>query len=469
MQNWFATFALLSWPLVALGLYLTQPQSKAILWAILGAQLLLPVGAVIKFEMIPQFDKSSIPNLCVLIGCLIVAGRPVRIFSGRGIAEILILMFLVAPIITSLLNGDTIVIGDRLLPAVGIYDAVSAVEAAFILLIPFFVGRQFLRTAGSNGEILRILVSAGLVYSIPLLFEMRFSPQLHYWFYGYYPSEFIQSIRGGGYRPMVFMGHGLLAAIFMMMAVVASAALWRARIRVHKLPSSGVTAYLGVILILCKSLGAAVYGVVLVPLVRLAKPEFQMRIAVAFVLIALIYPMSRSLQLFPTGFILQTAKLFSDDRFGSMAYRFENEDQLLVRAFERPLFGWGRFGRNRIYDADTGRDSSVTDGRWIITFGQFGFFGFIAEFGLLTMGVFRAALAMRYTGSPRDKIYLSALSLIVAINILDLLPNSSLLPLTWLLSGSLLGRAEALHAMATRKPRLNRLIGAHRPKPIAVD
>ena len=30
------------------------------------------------------------------------------------------------------------------------------------------------------------------------------SPQLHYWFYGYYPSDFNQYMRDGGFRPMVF-------------------------------------------------------------------------------------------------------------------------------------------------------------------------------------------------------------------------------------------------------------------------
>ena len=39
---------------------------KATLWIILAGQLLLPVGTSFKFEMIPIFDKSSIPTFVFL-------------------------------------------------------------------------------------------------------------------------------------------------------------------------------------------------------------------------------------------------------------------------------------------------------------------------------------------------------------------------------------------------------------------
>src|SRR5262245_3508864 len=170
--NWFAFFMLLSWPLVALCLYYTRPVNQATLWTILGAQLLLPVGTAIKFEGIPQFDKISIPNLAALIGCLLVMRRPLRIWSGFGLAGILILMFVVGPFITAELNGDPIVLAGRTLPAETHYDALSAVVAQFIFLFPFFLGRQVLRSSADNEEILRVLVIAGLAYSLPMLFEM---------------------------------------------------------------------------------------------------------------------------------------------------------------------------------------------------------------------------------------------------------------------------------------------------------
>jgi hypothetical protein len=454
--NWFATIALLSWPFVAACLYSTLSFGRATLWTILAAQLLLPVGYGIKFEMIPQFDKTSIPNLCILGGCILVGQGRTALVKGTKITTLLILVYLVGPIITSELNGDQVIYGNVVLPGVGLYDAISAVEAAVITLLPFFIGWRFLWHSNDNRGICQILVTAQLAYSILLLFEIRFSPQLHYWIYGYYPSEFLQSMRDGGFRPMAFMGHGLTAAQFMMMAIVASAALWRTRTPFYGFPVGGITAYLSAVLLLCKSLGAALYSIVLAPLVYFAKPTTQMRIASVLVFIALLYPTLRTFDLFPTDLIVSAASHLSTARAESLKFRFDNENQLLARAFERPAFGWGRFGRSRVYN-QWGKDVSTTDGRWIITLGQFGLFGFIGEFGLLALVVFRASTALKYARTMNDKIFLSALALIVAVDIIDLIPNSGLTPWVWLMTGALLGRAEALRSLANRSSKENQI------------
>src|SRR6476659_8308431 len=93
--NWFAIFALATWPLVALWLYNVRPVNQATLWTILGAHLLLPVGASIKFEMVPALDKYTIANIAAFLGCLLVLKRSPRFWNGLGIAEILILMYLI--------------------------------------------------------------------------------------------------------------------------------------------------------------------------------------------------------------------------------------------------------------------------------------------------------------------------------------------------------------------------------------
>jgi hypothetical protein len=447
-QNWFVTSALVSWALVAFILFRTLRLGSALLWTILGAQLLLPVNASIKIAMIPQFDKASIPNLCALIGCLCVATSRIRI-RGLG-TTILIAAFILGPIFTSLQNGDPIFVGDRVLPGVGVYDGISAAIYQAILVIPFVVGRQFLRSSEDIFNVLVVLVIGELIYTIPLLFEMRFSPQLHLWIYGYYPSDFVQEMRDGGFRPMVFMGHGLLAAFFLMAGVVAATALWRVRIKVMRLPLAAPPVYLSVILLLSKSLGAAIYGFVLSPLVALAKPKLQLRIAAVFVSIALMYPILRSFDLFPTRTVHELASSMSEERAESMQTRFDHEANLLERASQRMMLGWGRYGRSRIYDS-YGKDISLTDGQWIITLGQYGIIGFLAEFGLLSLGVFRAVKVVRSNAGPRSLVPLAALSLIVAVNILDLLPNAGLQPWTWLMSGALLGRSEVLLALSGKK------------------
>jgi hypothetical protein len=462
MPNSFAYLALFIWPLVAIALYATRPVVQATLWTVLGAQLLLPVGTFFKIEMIPQLDKYSIPSLCVLIGCMLATARPVRLWRKFGPVEALMLIFVFSPVVTSLLNTDPIYVGQSVIPGVGLYDGLSAALGQFVVLIPFLIGRQLLRRPEDLQAVFAALVIAGLGYSLLLLFEIRMSPQLHFWLYGYYPSDFIQQIReGGSFRPMVFMGHGLIAGFFAMTTAVAAAVLWRAKIQVVRgVPGGAITAYLGIVLILCKSGAALVYGAVLIPLVRWAKPRVQVKVALALVLLSLSYPLARMSHLFPTNVLVDMSASISEQRAGSLKFRFDQEEQLLQHASDRPLFGWGRFGRNRIH-VETWEglagDASVTDGRWIITLGQFGLIGFIAEFGLLGASIFFAARSLRSAESFRNAVLLAGLALLLAVNIIELLPNSTLLPWTWLLVGTLLGASEASEARSRKRRREERL------------
>jgi len=442
--------ALLIWPVVALYLYSKLPVSQATLWTILGGYLLLPTDLQIKYKMIPAFDKVTIPSLAALIGCMFVARRLPKFFHGFGIAEVLVLSILIGPFVTSMLNGDPVRAGNGFLPGVGPYDAGSAMIFNFIFILPFFLGREFLRRAENNAEVLRVMVLAGLAYSLLMLFEVRMSPHLSAWIYGYAP-KLATEFRDNSFRPLVFLANGLLVAFFAMTATVAAAALWRTQSRVLRLPPGGIVGYLSFVLVMCKTMGALIYGAAVVPLVRWASPRMQIRVATVLVILALSYPMLRAADLFPTTSIVHAASAVSADRAASLETRFFNEDQLLDRAWERPWFGWGRYGRNRVYKGYLGSDSSLTDGYWIITFGTFGAVGFAATFGLLGLAVFRAALALKFAQSRREREYLAALALIVAINIVDLLPNASISPWTWLLVGALLGRAEALYAVARQQ------------------
>jgi hypothetical protein len=442
MQNLFTILALSFWPLISALFFLILSFRSAVIWTVLGAQLLLPVGASIKFDMIPVFDKSTIPSLCILAGSFLTGLKRVRT-RRFGLTELLLVGFVLGPIITSELNGDTLVYGDRIVAGVGLYDAISAAEFALISLIPFFIGRRYFRDGEANTVLLRNLVLAMACYSLPLLFEVRFSPQLHYWLYGYYPSDFIQAVRSGEFRPMAFMGHGLIAARFVLLAFIASVGLWTISTEA-KLMFGRLSGWLAMMVYFCRTLSAIIYSAAFAPLIIYARPKLQVRVAALLALLALLYPALRSLDIFPTKLLLEATSSISEDRAGSLKVRFDNEDQLLARAFERPFFGWGRYGRSRVYDENSGVDTSVTDGEWIITFGQFGLFGFIAQFGLLSMGIFRSTKALARTSDLRDQRLLSTLTVMMTITLVDLLPNSGLEPWSWLMCGALVGRTDAL-------------------------
>ena len=87
----------------------------------------------------------------------------------------------------------------------------------------------------------------------------------------------------------------------------------------------------------------------------------------------------------------------------------------------------------------------MTDGRWIIVIGVFGWCGYIVEFGLLALPLLLLALAGTPGRAATDvSPYAGPLALLLAINMIDLLPNATLIPFTWLLAGALLGYAELL-------------------------
>lgn len=163
----------------------------------------------------------------------------------------------------------------------------------FLELLPFFLGRRLLATELALREILLALVVAGLAYSIPMLLEIRLSPMLNIWIYGYFQHDFIQMVRSGGFRPIVFLPHGLWVAFFAFMAIVAAAAMWRLEPGSQRTCYLFACGYLMVVLVLCKSMAALLYALVAVPVICVAGLRWQLRLAAFLAVIAVIYPLLR--------------------------------------------------------------------------------------------------------------------------------------------------------------------------------
>ena len=99
-------------------------------------------------------------------------------------------------------------------------------------------------------------------------------------------------------------------------------------------------------------------------------------------------------------------------------------------------------------------------GQWIITSGHYGWLGFIAMVGLLALPVLGLWCEARRPGAAPVSMAVSTLSLILAVNMLDLLPNATLIPLTWLIAGALLGQVEEMRR-TTLAARAEALRHAH--------
>jgi hypothetical protein len=169
------------------------------------------------------------------------------------------------------------------------------------------------------------------------------------------------------------------------------------------------------------------------------------------VLIILTYPLLRTYDIIPVRQVAAAATMVSEARGGSFAYRVRNEDRLLAKANQKPLLGWGTWGRNRIYNEESGADESITDGGWIIRFGMFGWLGYLTQFGLFAAAIFSARSTARGPVTSAS-IMLGGLTLILVINLADLVPNANLLSLTFLLAGSIAGRSRIAARVRTVKP-----------------
>jgi hypothetical protein len=446
IPNTFAYIALFGWPAVCVLLFVLLPVEVAAIWSLLGGYLLLPSSFEVDLPMVPPIDKITVPAVSTLLLCW-MKGSPVRAAGPSWLVYLFVVGYFLSPIFTSLDNSYELQTAIGSIPGFYPADALKLAVHNLIVLAPFYIGARYLCTPDTRALLLKSVVIAGMVYSLPMLFEVRMSPQLHTWVYGYFPHSFGQQIRDGGFRPVVFLEHGLAVALFASLAVIAAVTAIRNKWQILRVPAELVAPYLGIVLLLCKSLGALVYAILAAPIVLFTGPRFWTRFACALLLFVCAYPTLRWHGLIPVQQISSATASISNDRAGSFQFRAENEGQLLAKANEKPLLGWGTWGRNRVHDADTGRDISVSDGTWIIQYGMFGWFGYLSLFGLLTAAGFRGARAVGREATS-DSIVIGGLTLMLAINVVDLLPNSNLTSLTFLVAGSV---ATAVGARSTSR------------------
>lgn len=507
MPNAFAYIALFAWPVVVFILYRRLPRANALVASILGGYLLLPYGVGINPPVLPTYDKTLAPALAALLMSILM--RPVpdhpALATERGAApaakrggftrqratvaarsgakkpvqpekaarprqsrvgDALILLLIVTPFFTVINNGAPIDIGPRVLPGMRLYDAFSMVLNSLVAILPYLLARRYLATPAAHRVLLRGLVLWGVFYTLPALYEIRMSPQLARTFYGFLSQSFAQAIRDGGYRPVVFLQHGLWLAIFFTVAILSAASLWRA-LRQEASRDAGrwmlALLYLTAVLLLCHSLGAAIILAMLLPLALFLRGTQQLFLASLIALVTLTYPALRGADLIPVDKVLSMTKSYSGARAQSLEVRLRNEGQLLTNAREKPVAGWGGYGRGRIYDPRTGRDLSITDGEWIIIVVTEGWLGYIAHFGLLTAPILMLTLRRR---KLTPDLATTGLSLVLVANLCDMIPNATLTPVTWMIAGALMGRvAQPPHEenAEEEKRRLSQGL-MHRPK-----
>lgn len=377
-MSYMIPVAMIGWIPVVLGLYLVLPARRAMLVAVFGAWLFLPMAAY-TFVGLPDYTKTTATMYGLTLATLLFDPRSVLRFRP-SLIDLPMFVWCLTPFVSSLVNGY------------GPYDGMSAVMyQSLIWFMPYFFGRIYLGDQRGLREFAVALVIAALVYTPFCVIEMKLSPQFHNWIYGGHQHDFLQQVRGDAYRPMVFMQHGLACSMFM--ASGALAASWLAisgAVRsLHRVPMWAIACLLLVVTVLSRSMGATL--LLFAGLGALLCTKIP-RTKLALVLLAaapLGYMGLRATGVWDGSHLVSLAEVISAGRASSLQVRIDNENALVDRALQRPIVGWAGQGAARVRNED-GVDISITDGLWVIAVGNNGLVGLAG----LTFAVLGPALVM---------------------------------------------------------------------------
>ena len=438
--NNIAILMMLIWPIVTLIIFRATSFERAIVWSLLGAALVLPVLTEIDLPGV-NVNKDILSIFMTFFVVVMGHKKGYLRLPKTSAIRFLIYVALAIPILTMLTNTEPQVGIERTRPGLTPVELIGMLTEWGIQILAFILGYCFLNTVEMHKTILRILVVSGLVYVLIVVYETRMSPHIHSRLYGYFPHDWLQQLREGGWRSVGFLGHGLLVSMFMMISATAAATLYREKSNVWVLPPLITLLILLGALVLNKSWAPIIYGAGTVSLIIFFSTRFQIKIAWLLVLFALSFPILRGGDFLPVDAAVELVAPINEQRASSLSARFENEEILLNWANRKPIFGWGTWGRNRPMTEDGIFLEVVSDGAWIITLGKYGWLGYLTLIGLFGLPVFYTLKTARL--SAEDIRASACLAILIAIILVDQLPNSSMRPWMLLFSGALVGLYEA--------------------------
>jgi hypothetical protein len=424
-------------------IFLKLPPQRAVLVAFIGAWLLLP-QAEYKLSGIPDYTKMSATCVGILGACLLFDGQRLKPLKLEAF-DIPIVLWCSCPLVSSLSNG------------LGLYDGLAqSLDQTFTWGLPYLIGRLYFRDPSSLRTIALAIVIGGLCYVPLCMIEIRLSPQLHRIVYGFHQHYFSQSIRGDGFRPTVFMEHGLMVGMWMATASLLGFWLWSMQgLRKLSIPLLGSVPFglplslLVATTFLCKSYGALAL-LVLGVFVLVASHTLKTRVILAILLlIPPLYCVSRAFGSFDGRALTGLASGIDLERSESLAFRLSNEDILIEKALQRPIVGWGGWRRARVYDWQ-GDDISTADGQWIITLGDRGIFGLSMFLGALLTPALRTLANLpprrwREFGVGTG----AALAMVLILYATDSLLNAMKNPVFLLIAGALNSTAGRIRSSQT--------------------
>jgi hypothetical protein len=417
--------------LFAIQMFGKYPARIAVIIVMVSGWILLPQAHLSGLPHIPYNTKIEAISLSILLA---VAVKDPKIFGTLKLSwvDIPIICWSIAPFFSSLTND------------LGPYDGLNVLESQTIQFgVPYFLGRVYFGNYTALKELAMGLV-LGAIIQLPLVVvELVMSPQMHTWVYGWYPHDFMQAARDGGYRPSVFMSHGLELAIWNSAALFMGWQLYLKKVIPNtipflKIPTMPTLIIFTLVFIRCKSSGALALfflAMLLMTLASLAKSKLPL---ILVLILPFLYMNVRGTGAWDGKSLVDLSTAISGaGRASSLAFRMYNENLLVQKAQERIIFGWGEYGRSFVYDSD-GRPLSVPDGRWIIYLGTTGVFGLLSFCGFMLIPAFLFFQKCPYAKlATPEVVSASCFAIFLGITMIDNLFNAMNNPVLIVAAGGL--------------------------------
>lgn len=410
----------------------------------LAGTLYLPERAMVDIPVFPNLDKDLLPPLAILVFGGLFGKRLLRQAKLDRVSKLLILALVVTNVARAFLNSDPIIAnGYFAAAAISKHTAITFILTDLIsYVVPFMLGIALAHRRDWFVDSTRMWLWFGVVYGVLIMLEARLSPQLHRWIYGYLQHSFLQLMRGGGFRPIVFMNHALEVALYASTTAILAVTLYKRKVRSVK-HIGFITAYLCILPILCKSSASIIYLAVGATAILLLAPRLQLYLAGALGGLVILMPLVHLSGAFPSEEIIDYAtRLTNEERAASLAYRFKNDDDLVRQTLQRPYFGWGGFSRGWIYN-DDGTSWTVVDGAWIIALNDRGIIGYLAHFGLFLWPLFKAMRAPLAGVTREARGLIAGVAVVLGFCSFDLLMNGMFNAFSFFFAGVLLGLLNA--------------------------
>jgi len=360
------------WPAVVLALFALVRPRRAVIAAFITGWLFLPTAGF-HLPGFTDYTKTTATSIAIMFCVALFDGNRLGAFRPK-LWDLPMAVLCFSPFLTSLARGY------------GAYDGMSEIVYASLTWgVPYLMGRLYLTDLEAVRELAVGIFLGGLVYLPLVVYELKMSPQLHGMVYGFYPHSFAQTKRFGGWRPSVFMQHGLMCATWMCASTLVGYWLWRSRslVRLYHMPVGWLVFAMVVISIACKSVGVAVMMLGLGGMFWGVRHYGTKWVLIAVVLSVPVYTGGRVAGLWHGHQIVDALEQVPivGQRVDSVTMRLENNDILIQTAQQAPLLGWGY--RFRAV-GPAGEQKVVSDSWWTIVLGKQGLIGLAGWLAAMT-------------------------------------------------------------------------------------